>query len=96
MDAGNEWVPLSSGDAAIRRLLTAVHKALDLPVPAGRRSVAHLRLLERRSDIALASLGRLTGDVSAEAADFASEAEHILHQLADLTQVPLRARRQRR
>ena len=70
---------------AIRRFLSAVQEALDLPVPVcARDQLAYPRLVERRALLARASLGRLTGDPHSDALDYASEADHILHQLADL------------
>lgn len=75
----------------VRRFLSAVHQALDLPAPArARDQPGHLKLLERRVRLACASIGRLIGDPHCDAQDYASEADHILHQLADLTPVTRR------
>jgi hypothetical protein len=68
-------------DASIRRLLSAVHEALDVAIPArGRRRLACLILLEHRARIAQASIGRLICTGSDEL-DYDSEADHIRHQL---------------
>jgi hypothetical protein len=62
-----------------------VHQALDLPAAErARDQLVHLRLLEQRAVLACASIGRLIGDPHCDALDCASEADHILHQLADL------------
>ncbi len=72
-------------DTSIRRFLSAVHKALDLPAPARLWDrLAYLTLLERRARLACASIGRLIGDPDSDALDYASEGDHLLHQLADL------------
>jgi hypothetical protein len=72
-------------DAAFRRFLWAVHQALDLPAPyRSRDRRAHLTLLERRARLACASIGRLIADPRADALDYASEGDHLLHQVADL------------
>ena len=78
-------LPPSSGESAIRHLLSALHQALDMPaVGQVRDELARLRLLELRARIALASIGRLVGDPHSDGLDFMSEGDHILHQLADL------------
>jgi hypothetical protein len=72
-------------DAAFRRFLWAVHQALDLPAPyRSRDRRAYLTLLERRARLACASIGRLIADPRADALDYASEGDHLLHQVADL------------
>jgi hypothetical protein len=76
---------------AIRRLLSAVQEALDLPAPVrARDQLVYLRLVEKRALLVGASFGRLTADPHSDALDYASEAEHILHQLADLPPVTYR------
>jgi hypothetical protein len=71
--------------AAIRRFLSAVHQALDLPAPARARDrMAYLTLLAQRALLARASIGRLIADPRSEALDYASEGDQLLHQLADL------------
>jgi hypothetical protein len=72
-------------DAAFRRYSSAVFQALDLPVPdRSRDRLAYLTLLERREHLACASLGRLIADPRSDALDYASEGDHLLHQVADL------------
>lgn len=78
----------SFGDSAIRHLLVALHQALDLSgIGQVRDELASLRLLEARTRIALASITRLIGDPDSDGLDYMSEADHILHQLADLPPV---------
>jgi hypothetical protein len=68
----------------VRHLLSAVHQALDLPAPRHiSGELAYLRLLEQRARIARASIGRLISDLDSDLLDYASEGDHILHQLAD-------------
>jgi hypothetical protein len=75
----------SFGDDSIRHLLAALHQALDLSaVSQVRDELAGLRLLEARTRIAVASIARLIGDPQSDGLDYMSEADHILHQLADL------------
>jgi hypothetical protein len=75
----------SFGDPAIRHLLAALHEALDLSgVAQVRDELASLRVLEARTRIAVASIGRLIGDPHSDGLDYMSEGDHILHQLADL------------
>jgi hypothetical protein len=72
-------------DAAFRRFLSAVVQALDPPAPdRSRDRLAYLTLLERRARLARASIDRLMTDPRANALDYASEADHLLHQIADL------------
>jgi hypothetical protein len=80
-----EATPAPPDDTAIRRFFLAVYQALDLPAPArlwDRR--AYLTLLERRARLVRASIGRLIGDPHSDTLDYASEGDHLLHQLADL------------
>jgi hypothetical protein len=80
-----EPTPAPPDDTAIRRFLSAVHQALDLPAPVRFWDrLAYLTLLERRARLACASIGRLIGDPRSDALDYASEGDHLLHQLADL------------
>ncbi len=80
-----EPTPAPPDDTAIRRFLCAVHQALDLPAPARLwHRLAYLTLLERRARLACASIGRLIGDPRSDALDYASEGDHLMHQLADL------------
>ncbi len=80
-----EPTPAPPDDNAVRRLLSAVHQALDLPPPARLWDrLAYLTLVERRARLACASIGRLIGDPGSDAVDYASEGDHLLHQLADL------------
>jgi hypothetical protein len=70
---------------AIRRFLSAVQQALDPPGPVrARDQMVYLRLAEQRARLVCASIGRLAGDPRSDALDYTSEADHILHQLADL------------
>ena len=69
----------------IRRYLSAVHIALDLPGPRRSRDQLHyLCLLEQRSRVALDSIGRLIAQQRIDELDYTSEGDHILHQIADL------------
>ena len=53
---------------AIRRFLSAVHQALDLPAPARLRDrLAYLTLFERRARLACTSIGRLIADLGSDA-----------------------------
>ncbi len=80
-----EPTPASADDTAVGRFLSAVHQALDLPAPARLWDrLAYLTLLERRARLARASIGRLIGDPGGDGLDYASEGDHLLHQLADL------------
>ena len=70
---------------AIRRFLSAVHQALDLPAPEHAWDrMAYLTLLAQRAGLAQASIGRLIADPRSDALDYASESDQLLHQLADL------------
>jgi hypothetical protein len=69
----------------IRHYLSAVHIALDLPRPRGARDqLPYLSLLEQRSRVALDSIGRLIALHRIDELDYASEGDHILHQIAGL------------
>jgi hypothetical protein len=71
--------------AAIRRFLSAVHQALDIPAPARAHDrMAYLTLLAQRARLARVSIGRLIADPCSDALDYASESDELLHQLADL------------
>jgi hypothetical protein len=70
---------------AIRHLLSAVHQALDLPLPVhawGR--LAYLKLLEERAFIARVSVGRIVRNADSDELDYVSEGDHIRYQLAEL------------
>jgi hypothetical protein len=74
-----------AGCAAMRHLLVAVHQALSLPAPQRHSDEQpYLVLLEQRTGIAVASIGRLLADPQSGELDFLSEGDHILHQIADL------------
>ncbi|MBO0823543.1 MAG: hypothetical protein J2P27_06750 [Actinobacteria bacterium] len=78
-----ETAPASG--SAIRHLLSAVYKALDLPQPlraADRQP--YLTLLEHRASVARTSIGRLVGSPDSDDLDYTSEGDHILHQIAEL------------
>src|SRR5271168_3514119 len=73
-------------DGGFRRFLSALLQALDLPAPdRSRDRLAYLTLLERRTRLACASIDRLITDPRADVLDYASEGDHLLHQVADLT-----------
>jgi hypothetical protein len=75
--------PVNSG--AIVHFLSAVHHALDLPAPRrGRHRLRYLRLLDQRARLARACITRLISNPDAEALDYTSEGDHLLHGLADL------------
>jgi hypothetical protein len=70
---------------AIRHLLSAVHQALDLPLPVhawGKPS--YLKLMEQRAFIARVSVGRIVRNADSDELDYVSEGDHILYQLAEL------------
>jgi hypothetical protein len=72
-------------DGAVRRFLSALLQALDLPAPDRFRDrLAYLTLLERRARLACASIDRLMTHPRADALDYASEGDHLLLQVADL------------
>ena len=74
----------TSGNA-IRHFLSAVYEALDLPPPRRPHDrLPYLSLLEQRSGIARASIGRLVASQQSDELDYTSEGDHILHQIADL------------
>jgi hypothetical protein len=77
--------PHQLNEASIRRLLAAVHEALNVAIPArGRQRVAYLLLLRHRARIAQASIGRLISHAGSDELDFDSEADHIRQQPASL------------
>jgi hypothetical protein len=77
--------PAPPDGTAIRHYLSAVHQALDFPLPErARDQLAYLTQLEHRARLACASISRLIGDPRSDALDYTSEGDHILHQLADL------------
>ena len=77
--------PHQLNEASIRRLLSAVHEALAVEIPArGRQRVECLQLLRHRARIAQASIGRLISHAGSDELDYDSEADHILQQLASL------------
>ena len=85
-DAEAARAPAPPELTAIRRFLSAVHEALDVPAPErARQRLAYLRpLLEGRARLASASIGRLMANPLSDALDYASEGDHLLHQIADL------------
>ena len=84
-DAEAAGAPASAELTAIRRFLAAVHEALDVPAPErARQRLAYLTLLEGRARLASASIGRLIANPLSDALDYASEGDHLLHQIADL------------
>ena len=77
--------PAAPDGGAIAHLLSAVHQALDLPAPhRGKDQLPYLKLLDQRARLARASIGRLISNPLSDVLDYASEGDHILHQLADL------------
>lgn len=71
--------------ASIRHFLSVVLEALSLPEPRrGRDRVRYLALLEQRSRVARASIGRILASAEIDPLDFMSEGDHILHQIAEL------------
>lgn len=82
---GTSPAPPSPADFAVQHLLNALRQALDVHSHGRDRDErAQLRLLHHRAQIALTSLTRLVSDPRSDALDYMSEADHILHQLADL------------
>jgi hypothetical protein len=70
---------------AIRHLLSAVHQALDVPLPVhawGRPP--YRKLLAERAFIAQVSVGRIMRNADSDELDYMSEGDHILYQLAEL------------
>ncbi len=70
---------------AVRHFLSAVHEALQIPLPAWpvyRRR--YLKLLERRAVVARASIGRLLADANSNDLDYTSEGDHIRQTIADM------------
>jgi hypothetical protein len=77
--------PAAPDGGAIAHFLCAVHQALDLPAPhRGKDQLPYLKLLDQRARLARASIGRLISNPHSDALDYASEGDHIRHQLADL------------
>jgi hypothetical protein len=77
--------PAAPDGGAIAHFLSAVHQALDLPAPhRGKDQLPYLQLLDQRARLARASIGRLISNLTSDALDYASEGDHIRHQLADL------------
>jgi hypothetical protein len=77
--------PAAADGGAIAHFLSAVHQALDLPAPhRGKDQLPYLKLLDQRARLARASIGRLISNPHSDALDYASEGDHIRHQLADL------------
>jgi hypothetical protein len=74
-----------AGCTAFRHLLAAVHQALSLPAPHRMSDrEPYLDLLDRRAEVARASLGRILADPRSGELDYLSEGDHILHQIAEL------------
>jgi hypothetical protein len=70
---------------AIRHLLSAVHQALDLPLPGHAwGKLPYLKLLEKRAFIARVSVARIIRHADSDELDYISEGDHILYQLAEL------------
>ena len=77
--------PAAPDGGAIAHFLSAVYQALDLPAPRrAKDQLPYLTLLDQRARLARASIGRLISNPHADAVDYASEGDHLLHQLADL------------
>jgi hypothetical protein len=77
--------PPAAAHCAITHFLSAVHQALDLPAPRRRKDqVRYLKLLDQRTRLARASIGRLIGNPHTDALDYTSEGDHLRHALADL------------
>jgi hypothetical protein len=90
-DAADASTHARPDETAIRRFLSAVHQALDLPAPARPwNRLARLTLLERRARLAGASIARLINNAGSDDLDYASEGDQLLHQLADLPSHPCR------
>lgn len=77
--------PAPPDGAAVRLFLSAVHEALELPLPAWSvHQLRYLRLSERRAFVARASIGRLLADARSSAPDYTSEGDHIRQAIADM------------
>jgi hypothetical protein len=78
--------PLPPADnCPITHFLSAAHQALNLPPPRRRKDqLPYLKLLDQRARLACGSIGRLISNPHAGALDYTSEADHLLHSLADL------------
>lgn len=74
-----------SGGTSVRHFLSAVHEALQAPVPAWPfHQRRYLKLLERRAVVARASIGRLLADPDSGDLDYTSEGDHIRQMIADI------------
>ena len=70
---------------SVRHLLSAVHEALQIPVPAWPvHQRRYLKLLESRAVVARASLGRLLADPRSGGLDYTSEGDHIRLTIGDM------------
>jgi hypothetical protein len=79
--------------ASVGHFLQAASQALSLPEPLRSSDrPAYLALLEQRSRVVIMSLDRLAANPDADATDFMSEGDHILHQIADLPPTTYRHR----
>jgi len=70
---------------AARYFLAAVHQAIALPAP--RRAsdeLPYFTLLDQRTRVARAAIGRLIANPHSGELDYTSEGDHILHQIANL------------
>jgi hypothetical protein len=75
----------AASGSALQHFLSAVHQALDLPAPHRPHDrLPYLDLLEQRAGLARDSIGRLVASQHSDELDYASEGDHILHQIADL------------
>lgn len=84
-DRASTSEPQQLSEASIRRLLLAVHEALDAAIPArGRCRLPFLTLLKHRACIAWASIGRLICNTSTDQLDYVFESDHIPHHLASV------------
>jgi hypothetical protein len=78
-------VPEPPAGAPIGHFLQAAAQALTLPEPLRRRDrLPYLVLLEQRSRVVVASIGRILANPDSDASDFMSEGDHVLHQIADM------------
>lgn len=84
-DTAARSAPAPPDGAAVRHFLSAVHEALQVPVPAWPvHQRRYLKLLERRAVVAGASIGRLLADPGSGALDYTSEGDHIRHTIGDM------------
>jgi hypothetical protein len=85
VDAAEPAGPAQDRSVAVRHFLFAVHQALGLPAPYRPSDrLPYLTLLEKRSRLAHSAIGRLIANPRSSDLDYASEGDHILHQIADL------------